>query len=157
MSVAARGTVSVSATAVEVAGTATATLEVLVREQRVHAMWLCRRFRVLSFEDAGDLVAEALSRVDGDLPRALPAARAYMRQMLYRDAIDEIRHRQGRRPSERAARPQVVPLVKVPSSSGPVSDQTADGELERRATRSVRQAAVQRALAALPEQERETV
>jgi RNA polymerase sigma factor (sigma-70 family) len=157
MSLTARETVSVSALPLEVALTATAMLETLAREQRIHAMWLCRRFRVLSYEDAEDLVAEALSRVDGDLPTHPPAARAYLHQMLYRDAIDEIRHRQGRRPTERAARPQVVPLVKVPSSSGPVSDQTADGELERRATRSVRQAAVQRALAALPEQERETV
>lgn len=132
-------------------------LEALAREQHSHAVWLCREFSALSFEDAEDLVAEALSRLNGDLPSQLPAARAYLRTMLHRDAIDELRHRHGRRPSEKAQRPRLVALADLSDGSEPASAQTADGELAQRAARSLSQATVQRALARLPEQERETV
>lgn len=74
-------------------------LERLDGERPALVAWLAHRFRGrLTFEDAEDVVAEALPRLaeDPHLPADRERAGAYVRRALWRDALDELRHRHGR-------------------------------------------------------------
>src|SRR3954452_15989493 len=79
--------------------TATGPREHLARERTALVAWLAARFRGrLSQEDCEDVVAEALPRLadDPQLPDDPARAGAYLRRALWRDALDELRHRHGR-------------------------------------------------------------
>src|SRR3954468_17356356 len=83
----------------------TGPLERLVRERTALVAWLAARFRGrLSREDCEDVVAEALPRLaeDPHLPGDAARASAYVRRALWRDALDELRHRHGRDLERRA-------------------------------------------------------
>src|SRR3954447_16582130 len=74
-------------------------LERLARERDEFVAWLAHQFPdALSLEDVEDLVAEALLALASDpqLPGRGRRRRNYIRRALWRDALDELRHRYGR-------------------------------------------------------------
>ena len=86
-------------------------LERLARERDEFVAWLAHQFpEALSFEDVEDLVAEALPALAGDpqLPGSGRRRRNYIRRALWRDALDELRHRHGRDLQDGAR--ELVPL-----------------------------------------------
>jgi RNA polymerase sigma factor (sigma-70 family) len=126
--------------------TATGPLERLAGERAALVAWLAARFRGrLSFEDCEDVVADALPRLAEDprLPADLARAGAYARRALWRDALDELRHRHGRELARRA------PLPLELAAELPQSDAETEGELAARQEREQLQAAAARMLARL--------
>src|SRR3954454_4846674 len=74
-------------------------LERLARERDAFVAWLAHDFPgLLSLEDAEDLVSEALPELasDPELPARGKGRGNYLHRALWRDALDELRHRYGR-------------------------------------------------------------
>src|SRR4051794_18460989 len=123
--------------------TVTGPLERLARERAALVAWLAARFRGrLSHEDCEDVVAEALPRLaeDPHLPGDLARASAYIRRALWRDALDELRHRHGR-DLERTGPVSLELVDELPERGAEV-----DGGLSARQERAQLQAAAARML-----------
>src|SRR4051794_28079112 len=123
-------------------------LERLAQERDGFVAWLARRFvDALSIEDAEDLVSEALPELacDPRLPARGRRRRAYVRRVLSRDALDELRHRYGR--DLQAGARELVPIAEA----GEVVDPALAPELELEAAQHQEQhrAAVERTLSQL--------
>lgn len=122
---------------------ATGALERLVEERAALVAWLAARFRGrLSYEDAEDVVAEALPRLADDphLPSDRARAGAYVRRALWRDGLDELRHRHGRDLDRR----EPVPLELAAEQAQPGAE--PEGELTERQERATVRAAASRVL-----------
>src|SRR4051794_10798429 len=120
-------------------------LERLARERDEFVAWLARQFAdALSLDDVEDLVAEALPALAGDpqLPGRGRQRRNYIRRALWRDALDELRHRHGR-DLQNGAR-ELVPLAEASDVADPaLAPETA---LEAAQAREQGRAAVERTL-----------
>src|SRR3954447_25361731 len=120
-------------------------LERLAQERDGVVAWLASQFPdVLSIEDAEDLVSEALPELacDPRLPARGRRRRAYVRRVLSRDALDELRHRYGR--DLPAGARELVPIAQASE----VVDPALAPELELEAAQHEEQhrAAVERTL-----------
>jgi RNA polymerase sigma factor (sigma-70 family) len=123
--------------------TAPGPLERLARERTALVAWLAARFRGrLTYEDCEDVVADALPRLADDPQLPVDAARAgaYLRRALWRDALDELRHRHGRELDRRAP----VPLELAAEQAQP--DAEPEGGIAMRQEREQLQAAAARML-----------
>src|SRR4051794_41131673 len=120
-------------------------LERLARERDEFVTWLAHQFPdALSIEDVEDLVAEALPSLAGDprLPGRGRRRRNYIRRALWRDALDELRHRHGRDLQDGAR--ELVPLAEASAVIDPaLAPETA---LEAAQAREQGRAAVERTL-----------
>src|SRR3954447_22837452 len=123
-------------------------LERLARDRDEFVTWLAHQFPdALSLEDAEDLVAEALPILAGDpqLPGRGRRRRNYIRRALWRDALDELRHRHGRDLQDGAR--ELVPLAAASDVADPgLAPETA---LEVAQAREQGRAAVERTLRGL--------
>src|SRR3954454_6328877 len=120
-------------------------LERLARERDEFVAWLARQFpEALSIEDAEDLVAEALPQLasDAKLPARGKRRRSYIRRALWRDAVDELRHRHGRELQDGAR--ELVPLAEASAVIDPAL--APETELEAAQAREQGHAAVERTL-----------
>src|SRR4051812_1431513 len=120
-------------------------LERLARERDEFVVWLAHQFPdALSLEDVEDLVAEALLALAGDprLPGRGRRRRSYVRRALWRDAVDELRHRHGRELQDGAR--ELVPLAEASAVIDPAL--APETELEAAQAREQGRAAAERTL-----------
>src|SRR4051794_31593784 len=123
-------------------------LERLARERDGLVAWLARQFpELLSLEDAEDLVSEALPELASDpqLPAGGKRRRAYIRRALWRDALDELRHRYGRDLRDGARK--LVPLAEASEVADPAL--APETELEAAQAQAQRRATVERTMSRL--------
>src|SRR3954463_6864141 len=120
-------------------------LERLARERDEFVVWLVHPFPdALSLEEAEARVAEARPSLARDprLPGRGRRRRNYIRRALWRDALDELRHRHGRDLQDGAR--ELVPLAEASAViDGTLAPETA---LEAAQAREQRRDAVERAL-----------
>src|SRR3954447_6423453 len=98
-----------------------ATLARLAADNEQHLRWLQFKFGAsLSDEDLADILQEAreeaIAALHGDHPPTFPdwaRAVAWFRRVCANTAIDALRRRDGRRPSERTTRPTLVSLDRL--------------------------------------------
>src|SRR3954454_12812571 len=120
-------------------------LERLAGERDEFVTWLAHQFPdALSLEDVEDLVAEALPTLASDpqLPGRGRRRRNYIRRALWRDALDELRHRHGRDLRDGAR--ELVPLAEASAVIDPAL--APETELETAQAREQGRAAVERTL-----------
>jgi RNA polymerase sigma factor (sigma-70 family) len=100
-----------------------------------------------------DVVADTLPRLAADprLPDAPGPRSAYVRRGLWRDALDELRHRRGRDLSARP--PESLPIDAAAEMADPSA--SAEAELAADQEREHKRAAVARTLARLPRRDAE--
>src|SRR3954447_3011793 len=123
-------------------------LERLARERDEFVVWLVHQFPdALSLEDVEDLVAEALPSLAGDpqLPGRGRRRRNYVRRALWRDALDELRHRHGRDLADGAR--EFVPIAEASEVTDPT--RAPETELEAAQSQDQRRATVERTMTRL--------
>ena len=132
-------------------------LAALLADRRTFVQWLAHRYEGLSLDDCEDLVMAAIGELDLERVPDLSRARAYLYRVLYRDALDELRHRHGRVSATRAARPAPVSLDELPEGAQPRADDRLSERLAREGEVAAARATAERVLAALSEEEAEVL
>lgn len=128
----------------------------ILARRRAYCRALAHANRALSFEDCEDVFAETLERDAVGLPHQLSPrdAHHWFSRRLQQRAIDYLRHRDGRRESEKAKRPRYVSLDAPAGEDGtttlasaiPDADADVSGLVEAREEREQAVAAARQAM-----------